>query len=187
MKGTWSVIASSATGDGVLMRDTEKRPCTVGVWASGVVGLLALGVSTLFLEGDLPLAGDGLFDFGDLFPGVAALGEGVLDFGDFVPGVAALGEGDLDFGDFFVGDAALGEGVLDFGDFVPGVAALGEGDLDFGDFFPGVEVLGEAFLALDDFLGDGVLIFAGLRTFGLSGCSCSNSYKKQGHFRLYDG
>lgn len=92
-EGSWSATASTATGDGVLMRDTEKRPCTVGVCP------LALGVSTCFLEGDFPLAGDG-----------------------------------------------------------------------------------EAFLALD-FLGDGVLFFAGLCTFGLSGFSCSNSYKNKIHFK----
>lgn len=136
-KGSWSVTASSAIGDGVLMRDTEKRPCTVGVCTPGVI---ALGVSTLFLEGDLPLAGDGLLDSGDFFAGDAALGEGVLDFDDFFAGDAALGVVVLDFGDFFAGDAALGEGVLDFGDFFAGVAALGDGDFDFGDFFPGLGV-----------------------------------------------
>ena len=145
VKGTWSVTASSATGDGVLMRDTENRPCTVGVC------LVALGVSILFADAAL---GEGDLDFGDFFAGVSALGEGDLDFGDFFAGVCALGEGDLDFGDFFAGVSALGEGDLDFGDFFAGVSALGEGDLDFGDFFAGDGVLGEA-CAPGDFLGDG--------------------------------
>lgn len=35
-KGTWSVMACSTVGDGVQMRDTEKRPRTVGVWSPGV-------------------------------------------------------------------------------------------------------------------------------------------------------
>ena len=128
-KGIWSVTAFSAIGDGVLMRDTENRPCTVGVC------FMALGVSILFAD--------------------AALGVGLLDFGDFFAEVAGLGEGDLDFGDFFAGVSALGDGDFDFGDFFAGVSALGEGDLDFGDFFAGDGVLGEAFLAPGDFLGDG--------------------------------
>lgn len=91
----------------MLMCDTEKRPCIKGVWTPGVTPTV----------GDLPLAGDGLLDFGDFFAGGAALGEGVMAFGDF----------------------------------------------------------------FDD-LGDGVLIFAGLRTLGLSGCSSSNSYGKDHPF-----
>ena len=78
-----NVTESSVTGDGVAMRDTEKRPCTVGV------------------EGELPLTEDG-----DFFAGVAALGEEDLDFGEFFPGDAALGEEDFAFGDFFPGEEA---------------------------------------------------------------------------------
>lgn len=170
--GTWSVLASSATGEGVLMSDTEKRPSTLGV------------ISLAFLEVDF-LTGDGVtgFDFfpagealgeGDLdlrelFEGDAALGEEVLDFGDFFPGVDALGDWDLGFGDCLAGEAALGEEVLDFGDFLAGVDAFGDGDrdfgdclagdaalgeeaLDFGDFFAGVDALGEGDLDFGDFL-----------------------------------
>lgn len=103
----------SSNGDGVLMRDTEKRPCTVGVWYAGV--------PTLLTERDLPFAGDRL-----------------LDFGDFSAGVTALGEVDLDFGDCFTEVTALEEGDLAFGDVIPGLAALVEDDLDFGDCFAGV-------------------------------------------------
>lgn len=102
-RGPSLVEAVSSSGDGVLTRDTEKRPCTVGVWHAGV--------PTLLIEGDLPFAGDRLFfspDFGDFFAGVTALGEGDLDFGDCFPGVTALGEGDLDFGDCFAGESVLG-------------------------------------------------------------------------------
>lgn len=84
---TGSIPASSTTGDGVLMRDTENRPCIVGVLTCELKGvfvgvttvafslgvrldlLLAVGVSNLFLEGDLPVAGDELLEFGDFFPG----------------------------------------------------------------------------------------------------------------------
>ena len=91
----------------------------------------------MFVEGDLPLATDGL-----------------LDFGEFFAGVAAIGEADPDLGDLLAGDAVLG-------DLFPGDAALGEGDLDLGNLLP-VGVLGEALLALGVFLGDGVFLFAGL-------------------------
>lgn len=37
--GISSGAAFSLTGDGVLMRDTEKRPCTVGVKVSGLTGV----------------------------------------------------------------------------------------------------------------------------------------------------
>lgn len=93
-KGPSLVEAVSSSGDGVLARDTEKRPCTVGVWHAGV--------PTLLTEGDLPFAGDRLWDFGDFFAGVTALGEGDLDFGDCFPGVTALEEGDLAFGEAFL-------------------------------------------------------------------------------------
>lgn len=84
---TGSIPASSTTGDGVLMRDTENRPCIVGVLTCELKGvfagvttvafslgvrldlLLAVGVSNLFLEGDFPVAGDELLEFGDFFPG----------------------------------------------------------------------------------------------------------------------
>lgn len=62
-----SLEVVSSSGDGVLMRDTEKRPCTVGVWHAGV--------PTLLIEGDLPFAGDRLLDFGDCFARVSVLGE----------------------------------------------------------------------------------------------------------------
>ena len=45
-EGTGSITTSSATGDGVLMRDTENRPCTVGVLACGFKGVFA-GVTTV--------------------------------------------------------------------------------------------------------------------------------------------
>ena len=121
-KGTWSATASSAFGEGVLMRDTEKRPCTLGVWTSGVL-----------TAGDFPFAGVGDFVAGD-----AALAEGVLGFGDLF---AALGEGVLGFGDFLAGDAALGEGDLDFGDFFPGVGVLGEAFLALVFLGDGVLIL----------------------------------------------
>jgi len=111
----------------------------------------------LFVEGDLPLATDGLLDFGEFFAGVAAIGEADPDLGDLLAGDAVLGDlfpGDADLGDLFPGDAALG-------DLFPGDAALGEGDLDLGNLLP-VGVLGEALLALGVFLGDGVFLFAGL-------------------------
>lgn len=56
-QGPRSPAASSAAGDGVLMSDTEKRPCTVG---------------------DLPLAGDGLLDLGDVFPDDGDFGDAFL-------------------------------------------------------------------------------------------------------------
>jgi len=41
-RGSWSAMApASAAGEGVLMRDTEKRPCTVGVWTPESKGVLA--------------------------------------------------------------------------------------------------------------------------------------------------
>lgn len=91
-EGNWSETSTSAIGDGVVMCDTEKRPCTLEVWTVG----------------DLPLAGDGLLDFGDFFAGVAALGEGDLDFGVVFPGVGVLGDAFLELNDF------LGDGVLIF-------------------------------------------------------------------------
>lgn len=145
----------ATVGEGVLIRETEKRPWTVGVWTSGFEGVLAsvtptdeaffteaglvvprdlllfmgvtleaswsgvvllpFGVSTLFVERDLPLAGDGLLDLDEFFAGVAALG-------DFFSGVVDLGEEDLDLGDL-AGDATLGEAFLED-------ASLGEEDLD---------------------------------------------------------
>lgn len=58
-KGSLTGLAS-AVGDGVLMRDTEKRPCSVWVWTPEFKGVL----------GDAP-------------PIDLALGEADLDFGDF--------------------------------------------------------------------------------------------------------
>lgn len=173
--GAWSATGSCAAGDGVLMRDTEKRPFTVGVCTPGA--------------GDFALEGDGVLDFGDCLAGVAALGVAAFDFGVLFAGVAALGEGVLDFGEafagvaafgvLFAGVAALGEGVLDFGevfagvaafgdfgDLPAGVAALGEGVLDFGDAFPGVAAFGDAVLDLGEFLG----LLTGL---------CSHSYEER--------
>lgn len=168
-KGPSLVEAVSSSGDGVLMRDTEKRPCTVGVWHAGV--------PTLLIEGDFPFAGDRLLDFGDFFAGVTALEEGDLVFGNCFAEAAAVGEEDLDFGDFFAGVTALEEGDLAFGDVIPGLAALVEDDLDFGDCFAGVSVLGEEDLAFGEaFLAlDGFFIFAELCTAPVSGFSCSNS------------
>lgn len=184
-KGPSLLEAVSSSGDGVLMRDTEKRPCTVGVWHAGV--------PTLLIEGDFSFARDRLLDFGDFFVGVTALGEGDLSFGDcfaeaaavgedlgfgdFFAGVTALGEGDLDFGNCFPGVTALEEGDLAFGDVIPGLAALVEDDLDFGDCFAGVSVLGEEDLAFGEaFLAlDGFFVFAGLCTAPVSAFSWSNS------------
>lgn len=73
------MIASSAMGDGVLTRDTEKRPCTPGV-LTGVVPTVALG--------------DGVRVFGDFFPGDGVLGDAVLTFVDF-------GDADLLFAGLF--------------------------------------------------------------------------------------
>ena len=122
----------SAVGDGVLMRDTEKRPLIVGVCTPGF--------PTLFLEVLFPLPGEG---------------EGLLKCNEPAPGVSALGDGDLDLAVFFPGVSALGDGDLDLAVFFPGVSALGDGDLDLAVFFPINSVIG-------DFLGDGVFVFAGL-------------------------
>lgn len=96
----------------MLIRDTEKRPCVVGVF------LALLGVSILSAEGDL--------DLGVLVAGVAAFGDGVLDSGDFFAGVCAFGDAGFDFGEAFAGAAAFGEGDLDLGDFFVGVGVLGD-------------------------------------------------------------
>lgn len=83
----------------------------------------------MFLEGELPLAGDGLLDVGDFFAGDAALGETDLDLGELFAGDAALGDGDLDLGDFVTEAGVLGEQVLLLADF------LGDGVLVFAGLF----------------------------------------------------
>lgn len=91
-KPTSLVSPLSAVGDGVLIRDTEKRPLIVGVCTPGF--------STLFLGVVFPLLGEGLFKSDEPALGVSAFGDGDLDLGAFFPGVSAFGE-DLDLEDFF--------------------------------------------------------------------------------------
>lgn len=89
----------------MLMRDTEKRPCTVGVWPCESKGVFA---GVVLRAGDFPL-------------GVLTLGvSGLLPTGDFA-GVLFK-----DLGDFFAGDGVLGEAFLGVAAFFPG-----KGDLDF--------------------------------------------------------
>lgn len=117
------MTASSATGDGVVIRDTEKRPCTLGVWPGLLTGVTVplvdflLGVSSL-VEVDLRFGFSSgvacLRKVGDLAGVVlTVLGDA---FGEVFLGVA--GEGDLvasvDWA-LWAGDFP-GDGVRDFGD-----------------------------------------------------------------------
>ena len=79
-RGSFGVaVSSSALGDGVLMRETEKRPLTVGDWSfEGVPD----------------------FAFGDFLADEGALGDAALTFGDFLAGEGVLAFGDLVFGLF---------------------------------------------------------------------------------------
>lgn len=92
-KHTSLVSPLFAVGDGVLIRDTEKRPL--------IIGVCTLGFSTFFLEVVFPLPGEGLFKCDKPALGVSAFGDWDFDLGVFFPGLNAFGDGDLDLGDFF--------------------------------------------------------------------------------------
>ena len=69
-RGSFGVtVSSSATGEGVLMRETEKRPFTVGDWSLDGVSDFAFGDflgDAALTFGEAFLAGEGVFAFGDL-------------------------------------------------------------------------------------------------------------------------